>query len=120
MKKVALVTGANKGIGLEICRQLAQKGFHVLLGSRDEARGREAAAMLVQNGAQVEAVVVDVAAPATFETARKLIEDRFGRLDVLINNAGIASRRIGKALRRTCRSTRCGGPLRRTSSAWWI
>jgi NAD(P)-dependent dehydrogenase (short-subunit alcohol dehydrogenase family) len=89
MKKVALVTGANKGIGLEICRQLAQKGFHVLLGSRDEARGREAAAMLVQNGAQVEAVVVDVAAPATFETARKLIEDRFGRLDVLINNAGI-------------------------------
>ena len=89
MKKVALVTGANKGIGLEICWQLAQKGFHVLLGSRDEARGREAAAMLVQNGAQVEAVVVDVAAPATFETTRKLIEDRFFRLDVLINNAGI-------------------------------
>jgi NAD(P)-dependent dehydrogenase (short-subunit alcohol dehydrogenase family) len=89
MKRIALVTGANKGIGLEICRQLAQKGFHVLLGSRDEARGRKAAAMLVQNGAEVEAVVVDVAAPATFETARKLIEDRFGRLDVLINNAGI-------------------------------
>jgi NAD(P)-dependent dehydrogenase (short-subunit alcohol dehydrogenase family) len=89
MKKIALVTGANKGIGLEICRQLAQKGFHVLLGSRDEARGRKAAAMLAQNGAQVEALVVDVAAPATFEIARKLIEDRFGRLDVLINNAGI-------------------------------
>ena len=89
MKKIALVTGANKGIGLEICRQLAQKGFHVLLGSRDEARGREAAAMLTQSGAQVEAVVVDVAAPATFEAARKLIEDRFGRLDVLINNAGV-------------------------------
>ena len=89
MKKIALVTGANKGIGLEICRQLAQKGFHVLLGSRDEARGRKAAAMLAQSGAQVEAVVVDVAAPATFEAARKLIEDRFGRLDVLINNAGV-------------------------------
>jgi NAD(P)-dependent dehydrogenase (short-subunit alcohol dehydrogenase family) len=89
MKKIALVTGANKGIGLEICRQLAQKGFHVLLGSRDEARGRKAAAILAQNGAQVEAVIVDVAEPATFETARKFIEDRFGRLDVLINNAGI-------------------------------
>jgi NAD(P)-dependent dehydrogenase (short-subunit alcohol dehydrogenase family) len=89
MKKIALVTGANKGIGLEICRQLAKKGFQVLLGSRDEARGRTAAALLAQNGAQVEAVVVDVAAPATFEAARKLIEDRFGRLDVLINNAGI-------------------------------
>jgi NAD(P)-dependent dehydrogenase (short-subunit alcohol dehydrogenase family) len=89
MKKIALVTGANKGIGLETCRQLAKKGFHVLLGSRDEARGRTAAALLAQNGAQVEAVVVDIAAPATFEAARTLIEDRFGRLDVLINNAGI-------------------------------
>jgi NAD(P)-dependent dehydrogenase (short-subunit alcohol dehydrogenase family) len=92
MKKIALVTGANKGIGLEICRQLAKKGFHVLLGSRDEARGRTAVALLAQNGAQVEAVVIDVAAPATFEAARKLIEDRFGRLDVLINNAGIGDR----------------------------
>jgi NAD(P)-dependent dehydrogenase (short-subunit alcohol dehydrogenase family) len=89
MKTIALVTGANKGIGLEICRQLAQKGFHVLLGSRDEARGQEAAASLAQDGGQVEARVVDLAASATFENARKLIEERFGRLDVLINNAGV-------------------------------
>ena len=89
MKTIALVTGANKGIGLEICRQLAQKGFHVLLGSRDEARGREAAASLAQGGGQVEAIVIDLAASATFENARKLIEERFGRLDVLINNAGV-------------------------------
>ncbi len=89
MKKIALVTGANKGIGLEICRQLAQKDFHVLLGARDEARGRKAAALLGQNGAEVEAVIVDVDKPATFEIVRKLIADRFGRLDVLINNAGI-------------------------------
>jgi NAD(P)-dependent dehydrogenase (short-subunit alcohol dehydrogenase family) len=89
MKTTALVTGANKGIGLEICRQLAQKDFFVLLGSRDEARGREAAASLARDGAEVEAIVVDLAAPATFEKARKLIEERFGRLDVLINNAGI-------------------------------
>jgi NAD(P)-dependent dehydrogenase (short-subunit alcohol dehydrogenase family) len=89
MKTTALVTGANKGIGLEICRQLAQKDFFVLLGSRDEARGREAAASLAGDGAEVEAVVVDLAAPATFEKTRLLIEERFGRLDVLINNAGI-------------------------------
>jgi NAD(P)-dependent dehydrogenase (short-subunit alcohol dehydrogenase family) len=89
MKTIALVTGANKGIGLEICRQLAQKGFHVLLGSRDQARGQEAAAALARDGAEVEPMVIDLAAPATFEKARKLIEERFGRLDVLINNAGI-------------------------------
>jgi len=89
MKTIALVTGANKGIGLEICRQLAQKSFHVLLGSRDQARGQEAAASLARDGAEVEPMVIDLAAPATFEKARKLIEERFGRLDVLINNAGI-------------------------------
>jgi len=89
MKTIALVTGANKGIGLEICRQLAQKGFQVLLGSRDQARGQEAAASLARDGAEVEPMVIDLAAPATFEKARKLIEERFGRLDVLINNAGI-------------------------------
>ena len=89
MKTIALVTGANKGIGLEICRQLAQKGFHVLLGSRDQARGQEAAASLARDGAEVEPMVIDLAAPATFEKARKLIEERFGRLDVLINNAAI-------------------------------
>jgi NAD(P)-dependent dehydrogenase (short-subunit alcohol dehydrogenase family) len=91
MKPIALVTGANKGIGLEICRQLAQKHFHVLLGSRDEARGREAAASLAQDTAEVEAIEVDLAVPATFENARKLIEERFGRLDVLINNAGVGA-----------------------------
>jgi NAD(P)-dependent dehydrogenase (short-subunit alcohol dehydrogenase family) len=89
MKTIALVTGANKGIGLEICRQLAQKGFYVLLGSRDQARGQGAAASLARDGAEVEPMVIDLAAPATFEKARKLIEERFGRLDVLINNAGI-------------------------------
>jgi NAD(P)-dependent dehydrogenase (short-subunit alcohol dehydrogenase family) len=112
MKKIALVTEANKGIGLEICRQLAHKGFHVLLGSRDEARGRTAAALLAQNGAEGEVVIVDVGNPVTFEMARKLIADRFGRLDVLINNAGIVTKRIGKALPRTCRSTHYAAPLK--------
>jgi short-subunit dehydrogenase len=88
-KTIALVTGANKGIGSEICRQLAQKEFHVLLGSRDEARGREAATTLARKGAEVEAVVVDLAAPATFEKTRQFIGEQFGRLDVLINNAGV-------------------------------
>lgn len=87
MKTLALVTGANKGIGLEICRQLAAKNVHVLLGSRDLARGREAAAAL---GDSVEAIALDLGDPATFEAARQSIEERFGHLDVLINNAGMA------------------------------
>ena len=87
--KIALVTGANKGIGLEICRQLARQGFHVLLGARDAGRGQEAAASLAGEGGKVEAVAVDLTAPATFEAVRDMIEKQHGRLDVLINNAGI-------------------------------
>jgi NAD(P)-dependent dehydrogenase (short-subunit alcohol dehydrogenase family) len=86
MKKIALVTGANKGIGLEICRQLLAKDYRVLLGSRDRDRGETAAASLGIDAADV--VEIDMAKPATFETARELIETKHGKLDVLINNAG--------------------------------
>ena len=110
---------SRSGIGLEICRPLAQRGFYVLLGSRDEAHGRKAAAELAEKGAEVEAVIVDVGRPATFEIVRKLIADRFGRLDVLITPE-LATKRIGKARRRTCRSTHCGAPLKRTFLAWLI
>ncbi|HVG38975.1 MAG TPA: SDR family NAD(P)-dependent oxidoreductase, partial [Pyrinomonadaceae bacterium] len=89
-KRVALVTGANKGIGLETARQLAQQDFPVLLGAREEARGREAEAKLRAEGLDAHFIHLDVDRPETHETARKFVEERFGRLDALINNAAIA------------------------------
>lgn len=90
-QKIALVTGANKGLGFAICRQLGQKGFTVLLGARDTKRGQAAAAELVQQGLDVRFLHIDMEDPATFETACACIRQEFGgRLDVLVNNAGIA------------------------------
>ena len=84
--KVALVTGGNRGIGLETGRQLAALGFTVLLGARDFAKGEAAARQL---GGKVEAIALDVAAPDAAALAAAEIERRFGRLDVLVNNAAI-------------------------------
>ena len=90
-QKLALVTGANKGVGFEICRQLGQNGFVVLLGSRDEKRGVAAAAELQQQGFDVRYVRIDMEQPETFEKACATLHKEFGgRLDVLVNNAGIA------------------------------
>lgn len=89
-KKIALVTGANKGIGFETVRQLAEQGIKVLLGARDEARGAEAAKKLQETGHDVEFLQLDVNDPASHENARKFIEENYGRLDILVNNAGIA------------------------------
>ncbi len=88
--KTALVTGANKGLGREICRQLGRHGFHVLLGARDQARGEKAAAELRAEGLDVQAVQVDQRDPATFAPLRDRIAADFGRLDVLVNNAAVA------------------------------
>ena len=90
-KKVALVTGANKGIGLEIGRQLATlHNMTVLIGARDEARGREAAEKLSAGGLDARAVVLDVTDQQTIDAAAQRITTELGRLDVLVNNAGIA------------------------------
>jgi NAD(P)-dependent dehydrogenase (short-subunit alcohol dehydrogenase family) len=86
---VSLVTGGNKGIGLEICRQLARKGHTVLLGSRDLKRGEEAAAKLRGDKLDVTAVKLDMQDAATFDAARDIIAAKYGRLDVLVNNAAI-------------------------------
>ena len=87
----ALVTGGNKGLGFEICRQLAQNGYMVLLASRDIGRGESAAAELTQQGLDVRFIHIDMEDPATFDAACAYIrQDLQGRLDVLINNAGIA------------------------------
>ncbi len=86
---IALVTGANKGIGRETAAQLAALGMTVLLGARDPERGEETASALRAAGGNVQAVVLDVTDPDTVLAAARDIEDRFGRLDVLVNNAGI-------------------------------
>jgi NAD(P)-dependent dehydrogenase (short-subunit alcohol dehydrogenase family) len=89
-KKIALVTGANKGIGLETVRQLAAEGVTVLLGARDEKRGQEAADKLKKEGLDVQFLRLDVNDPASQDNAAKFIADKFGKLDILINNAGVA------------------------------
>lgn len=88
-KKIALVTGANKGIGLETVRQLAANGITVLLGARDEQRGRQAADKLKQEGLDVQFLRLDVNDTASQDEAAQFIADNFGKLDILINNAGI-------------------------------
>lgn len=85
-QKVALVSGANKGIGLETVRQLRDLGYFVFLGARKEAEGRAAAQSVGEN---VEFVSLDVEDPSTFAPVAALIEKRFGHLDALVNNAGV-------------------------------
>lgn len=93
-KKIALITGANKGIGKEIARQLGAQGFTVLVGARDVERGEEAAKELKANGAHAHAVQLDVTDEASIEAAAHRIEQEFDGLDVLVNNAGVALDRV--------------------------
>lgn len=87
---IALVTGANKGIGHEISRQLASKGVHVLMGARDATRGETAATGLRALGLSAEYILIDVTSQQSVDAAAALIETRYGRLDILVNNAAIA------------------------------
>ena len=89
-KKTALITGANRGIGFETARQLAQKGFKVLVGARTEENGREAEAKLQAEGFDAEFVLLDVDDAKTHAAAAKDVAENYGKLDVLINNAGIS------------------------------
>jgi NAD(P)-dependent dehydrogenase (short-subunit alcohol dehydrogenase family) len=88
-KQTALVTGANKGIGFETARQLAQQGFTVWLGSRDHERGESAARELANDG-DVRFISLDVTDADSVEAAAVRIGDETGALDVLVNNAGVA------------------------------
>ncbi|MEV4006243.1 SDR family oxidoreductase [Actinomadura sp. NPDC049753] len=88
-RTVAMVTGANKGIGRAVAGALADRGMTVLLGARDRRRGEEAASALRAAGGDAHAVRLDVTDTATVQDAAKWVEERYGRLDVLVNNAGI-------------------------------
>ncbi|MEU4690963.1 SDR family oxidoreductase [Actinoplanes sp. NPDC023714] len=87
--RIALVTGANKGIGYEIAAGLGRQGYRVGVGARDEQRGEDAVAKLRASGVEAFVVPLDVTDDESVTTAAALIEDRFGRLDALVNNAGI-------------------------------
>ncbi|HTD97218.1 MAG TPA: SDR family oxidoreductase [Edaphobacter sp.] len=88
-KKIALITGANKGLGLETARQLGAQGITVLVGARDLAKGEAAVAELKKAGADARAVKLDVDDPADYAAVAKLIEKDYGVLDILVNNAAI-------------------------------
>jgi NAD(P)-dependent dehydrogenase (short-subunit alcohol dehydrogenase family) len=87
---IALITGANKGIGLETARQLGARGVTVLAGARDEALGMQAETALRQGGADARFVPLDVTSEKSVRQAADWIEKEYGRLDILVNNAGIA------------------------------
>ncbi|MGH3175290.1 MAG: SDR family oxidoreductase [Streptosporangiaceae bacterium] len=86
---IALITGANKGIGLETARQLGARGVTVLAGARDEARGLEAERALRDAGADARFVRLDVTDPKSAQEAADWVDHHYGRLDILVNNAGI-------------------------------
>jgi len=89
-ERIALVSGGNRGIGLEICRQLAAAGLQVVMGSRSLAKGQQAAEALLQaTGLKVEVLSLDVSEPESIRQALATITENQGRLDVLVNNAGI-------------------------------
>jgi NAD(P)-dependent dehydrogenase (short-subunit alcohol dehydrogenase family) len=94
-KKVALITGANKGIGLETARQLGALGIAVILGARDLAKGEAAVETLRAEGIDARAVKLDVVSSADVAAALEFIEREFGVLDILVNNAAIITEVLG-------------------------
>jgi NAD(P)-dependent dehydrogenase (short-subunit alcohol dehydrogenase family) len=88
-KRIAVVTGGNRGIGLETCRQLATLNLRVVLTARDEAKGRTACRKLAESGLDVVFHALDVASDASVAEFRRFTEKELGRWDVLINNAGV-------------------------------
>ncbi|GAA4976343.1 SDR family NAD(P)-dependent oxidoreductase [Pseudonocardia tropica] len=116
---IVLVTGANKGLGLTTARRLGALGHTVLLGSRDHGRGAEAAGKLAAEGIDAVAVDLDVTDDASVTAAADRIRAEYGRLDVLVNNAGVVGGRSSAAdttadLVRTTYETNVFGPVRVT------
>jgi NAD(P)-dependent dehydrogenase (short-subunit alcohol dehydrogenase family) len=89
MTKIALITGANRGLGFEIARQLGQSGAKTLVAARDAEKGKHAAAELEAEGLDVDTVVLDIESTSSIEAAAEQVTNDHGRLDILVNNAGI-------------------------------
>src|SRR4051812_18150560 len=89
-QRVAVVTGGNRGIGFEVCRQLARAGLRVVLTGRDPARAEEASRTLRVEGLDVMAHSLDVTKQESVSGLEQVLRDRHGRIDVLVNNAGIS------------------------------
>jgi NAD(P)-dependent dehydrogenase (short-subunit alcohol dehydrogenase family) len=94
-EKIALITGANKGLGFEMARQLGQAGVTVLLAARDPRKGEAAAEKLRGEGLDAQFLKLDVTDKADHAAASAFLEENFGRLDILINNAGISAESPG-------------------------
>ncbi|KAB8197515.1 SDR family NAD(P)-dependent oxidoreductase [Nonomuraea phyllanthi] len=92
-----LITGGNKGLGLETARRLGEQGWKIFLGSRDEGRGRAAAGKLAAGGADVVMVQLDVTSDESVAGAVRLVREHTDRLDVLVNNAGAPGRIVPPA-----------------------
>ncbi len=88
-KKIAFVTGANRGIGFVTAQELAKKGVHVIMGARDAKAGKAAAQKLKDQKLEADSVVFDVTNPKDHQTLAQYLSDKFGRLDILVNNAGV-------------------------------
>jgi len=95
-KKIALITGANKGIGYEIARQLGKRGYLVLVGSRDKKRGQSATDRLRAEGIDAYLQILDVTHHPSLVRAHDFIRNEYGRLDVLVNNAGVVHDKVLK------------------------
>jgi len=94
-KKIALITGANKGLGFEMARQLGRVGVTMVLAARDPRKGEAAAAKLRGEGLDAQFLKLDVTSREDRAAAARFLEEKFGRLDILINNAGISSETLG-------------------------
>jgi len=89
-KKITLITGGNKGMGFEMARELGHAGQYILIGARNENLGTEAVSKLIAEGIECETIQIDVTDSNSIQKSAKYIKNKFGHLDILINNAGIA------------------------------